>query len=189
MRPRYLAPVGVLLTSALLVLATAVPATATTWFSGQRAFGNVTVEPAVDYATGSQIFLLTPNGAKANANPRAIAPLYLVLYPDASTIPASTLNCTPSNCDHAQIPGIKGHDHLVGLPRTGDWNVAWAVYPVVFTPQGQADGALNTRILTLSALNAAAAAGDVFISPQSILTFNCSKTSLATYLKGTPISG
>ena len=31
-------------------------AAATTWYSGMRAFGQVTVEPAVDSATGDQVF-------------------------------------------------------------------------------------------------------------------------------------
>jgi hypothetical protein len=189
MHSRAIPRIGVVAAAAALLLVTALPASAETWYSGQRAFGNVSVEPAVNDADGSQIFLLTPNGAQTNANPRAHAPLYLVLYPDASTIPASTLNCTPTNCNHAQIPGMKGHDHLVGLPHTGDFNVAWDVYPVVFTPHGIADGAMNTRLLTLSAVWAAKNAGDVFVSPTVLLAFNCSKTSMATYLKGTPYSG
>ena len=32
-----------------------------TWYSGQRAYGQVTIEPAVDDATGNEIFLHTPN--------------------------------------------------------------------------------------------------------------------------------
>src|SRR6266542_3180710 len=72
----------------------------TTWYSGQRAFGQVVVEPAVDLATGDEIFLLTPNKAPlpAMAAQRAHAPLFLVLYPNISAVPVSSLNCTPNNC-------------------------------------------------------------------------------------------
>src|SRR5579859_3654914 len=137
----------------------------TTWYSGQRAFGQATVEPAVDLATGEEIFLLTPNNTPlpVNAAQRAHAPLFLVLYPASSTVPASLLNCQPTNCDHAQTFSypLKGHDHLVGVPNTGDFNVAWYVILVAFTPQGFNDGAINTRILTLDQLNDAVADGDV----------------------------
>jgi len=188
MRYRRSARAGLIATAALM-LATAIPVSAaTTWHSGIRTYGQVAVEPAVDMATGHEIFLLTPMGAKTNANPRAHAPLYLVLYPTTSTLDPSTLNCTPTNCDHAQsIPGLYsflGHDHLVGIPPTGDWNVAWDVYPIIFTPAGFADGAINHRILTSDDLAAALAAHDVVQGPL-VLSFNCSRTSIATYLKGT----
>jgi hypothetical protein len=115
--------------------------------------------------------------------------LYLVLYPTSSTIEANELNCQPTNCDHAQTFSypLKGHDHLVGMPHTGDFNVAWDVVLVAFTPQGFADGAINNRILTLDQLNLAHNAGDVaLIGP--VTSFNCSITSPVTYLKGTPLT-
>jgi hypothetical protein len=162
-----------------------------TWYSGQRAFGQVTVEPAVDMATGNEIFLLTPDGAPlpSKAAQRAHAPLFLVLYPEASTIDANTLNCQPVNCDHLQTFAypLKGHDHLVGLPHTGDFNVAWDVVLVAFTDQGFADGAINNRILTADQLNAALGAGDV-ITIGPVVSFNCSITSATTYLRGTPLT-
>lgn len=163
----------------------------TIWYSGERAFGQVVVEPAVDSATGNEIFLLTPNKAPlpSKAAQRAHAPLYLVLYPTASSIDANVLNCQPTNCDHAQTfaYSLKGHDHLVGVPHTGDFNVAWDVILVAFTTQGFADGAINTRLLTLDELNAAIAVGDVeTIGP--VTSFNCSITSPVTYLKGTPLT-
>jgi hypothetical protein len=175
---------------AMLVVATAAPASATTWYSGQRTFGKVSIEPAVDMATGNEIFLMTPDGAKTNANPRAHAPLYLVLYPNQSTIDATTLNCQPFNCDHVNTfppygGSYKGHDHLVGIPPSGDYNVAWDVYPIVFTPQGFADGAINTRILTERQMDDAIAAGDA-VQGALVLSFNCQMTSRATYLHGTP---
>jgi len=181
----------VALALALSLLDQAPAAASTPWFSGQRAFGQVTVEPAVDLATGTEVFLLTPNNAPlpVNAAARAHAPLYLPLYPTASTIPADSLNCTPTNCDHVQTFGypLKGHDHLIGVPPTGDFNVAWDVILVAFTPKGFGDGAINTRILTETQLDAAVANGDAFeIGP--VVSFNCSITSITTYLKGTPLS-
>ncbi|MBI1796369.1 MAG: hypothetical protein HYR74_04890 [Candidatus Eisenbacteria bacterium] len=171
---------------------------ATVWYTGQRAFGNVTVEPAVDDATGEEIFLLTPNGAPfpSKAPERAQAPLYLVAYPTNSTI-TDAFNCTPTTCDHAQrVPFpwypsgglLKGHDHLVGVSRTGgDFNVAWDVELDYFTQQGFADGAINHRILTLDELNAAKTRGDV--QPADIgVVFNCSSTNVATYLRGRPLT-
>lgn len=185
---------GLLLGGALVALERATYADkpgATIWYSGQRAFGQVVVEPAVDSATGNEIFLLTPNGAPlpSKAAPRAHAPLFLVLYPDSSSIDANSLNCQPSNCDHVQTFAypLKGHDHLVGMPHTGDFNVAWDVILVGFTHKGFDDGAINTRILTLAQLNAAEAAGEVFkMGP--VVSFNCSITSITTYLHGTPLS-
>jgi len=161
------------------------------WYSGQRAFGQVTIEPAVDDATGNEIFLLTPNNVPlpSHAAQRAHAPLYLVLYPTTSAIDANTLNCQPVNCDHAQTFAypLKGHDHLVGVPHTGDFNVAWDVVIVAFTDQGFADGAINNRILTRDQLNAALTTGDtITIGP--VTSFNCSITSATTYLKGTPLT-
>jgi hypothetical protein len=168
-------------------------AASTTWFSGMRAFGQVTVEPAVDLATGNEVFLLTPNNVPAgpaHAAARAHAPLFLVLYPEASTLAASSFNCQPTNCDHAQtFPGyaLKGHDHLVGVPHTGDFNVAWDVIAVAFTPHGFADQSIDTRILTLTQLDAAVASGDV-VKIDIGFSFNCSITSITTYVKGTPLT-
>ncbi len=161
------------------------------WYSGERAFGQVTIEPAVDLASGNEIFLLTPNQvpAPSHAAQTAHAPLYLVLYPTASTLDANTLNCQPVNCGHVQtfVYPLKGHDHLVGVPHTGDFNVAWDVVLVAFPQQGFAHGALNSRILTLDQLNAALGAGDV-ITIGPVTSFNCSITSAATYLLGTPLT-
>jgi hypothetical protein len=184
--------------------------------TGQVAFGKATVEPAVDDATGNTIFLLTPDKAPlpSKANASAIAPLYLVVYPTSSTIPANDLNCQPNNCDHVQVlpfpspdygalPGtnslcltynsgnpcsqVKGHDHLVGVPHTGDFNVAWAVYLVYFTDQGFGDGATDTRVLTLDQIQTLKDAGDVAIAPTPIV-FNCSIVSPQVYAKGTHLS-
>ena len=191
MKRQFMLAIAFALTFSLANQATAVASTK--WYSGMRAFGQVTVEPAIDLATGNEIFLLTPNKAPAgpvNAPQVARAPLYLVLYPTSSTLPAAEFNCQPTNCDHAQtFPGyaLKGHDHLVGVPHTGDFNVAWFVIAVGFTAQGFGDGAINTRILTLDQLDAAVATHDAFTVDIGF-SFNCSITSLTTYTRGTPLT-
>jgi hypothetical protein len=190
---------GVTIVAALLVAAVAPAAAATTtWYTGQRAFGQVTVEPAIDDANGQQVFLLTPNKAPfpSKAPDAAQAPLYLVAYPTNSTI-TEPFNCTPTTCDHvASVPVpwypsgglLKGHDHLVGIASTGGaWNVAWDVELDIFTPKGFEDGAINQRIMTLAALNDAKANGDIAAIDTGIV-FNCSSVGAATYLKATPLN-
>jgi hypothetical protein len=183
--------------------------------SGQRNFAQVSVEPAFNDFNGSTVYLLTPDKAPfpSKANPRAVAPLYLPLYPLSSTVPADELNCQPTNCDHVNVipfpaPGydilagtdpicvkwnggnpcslVKGHDHLVGVPPTGDFNVAWHVWFVVFTEQGVNNGKSNTRITTLDQINTLVANGDAAIKNTPV-TFNCQITSEVTYTKGTPV--
>lgn len=184
--------------------------------SGQRNFAQVSVEPAIDYSTGNTIYLLTPVKAPfpSKANPVATAPLYLPLYPLSSTVVAGTLDCQPTNCDHANVlpfpspdygalPGtnaacvdfnngqpcalVKGHDHLVGKASThGDFNVAWTVYPVVFTHKAFTDHMINVRITTLTQLMTERDNGYVVIA-DPIVTFNCSITSAQTYALGTPV--
>lgn len=167
-------------------------------YSGQVAFGQSTVEPAFDLATGDAVYLLTPDGAPlpAKANPRAQAPLYIVAYPTGTTIPATNLDCTPANCDHLQTlpplppelqgvyPGgqLAGHDHLVGVPPTGDFNVAWDVELLLFTPKGVSDGAINTRLTTWAAIQAAMNAGDLTAPIPTPIVFNCSIVSETVYV-------
>lgn len=186
------------------------------WQTGIRAVSNgATIEPAVSDTDGSQTFLITPNNSPfydGSANPTAPvphpfdkvnAPLYLVTYPLASTVDAGgqPLNCytegffTPSlpyNCNHAQIPGIKGHDHLVGVPGSqkagGDFNVQWHVFAVFFTAKGINNGAMNIRILTLEQLTAAQARGDVTPFVDTHIYFNCSVVSGAVYEHSTPLN-
>jgi hypothetical protein len=200
-----------LVVASILVLGAAAQAQP---FSGQRAIGRATVEPAVDDSNGSTVYLLTPDNVPfpSQSNPRASAPLYLVMYPTTSTIDAATLNCQPNNCDHVQVlpfpaPGytnggtactnfgfpaggcalVKGHDHLIGLPHTGDFNIAWHVYLVVFTPKGLGNSSANTRVLTLAQISSLVAAGDAFLVDTPI-TFNCSVVPETVYLNGTPLN-
>lgn len=211
---------SVLLVAALVVGAAASIATASVdlpWQTGQRAFGNSVVEPAVNDTNGTQTFLITPNHSPfydGSANPSAppphpfdkvSAPLYLVTYPIGSTVDvgpgAAPLNCytegffsagLPYNCDHAQIPGVKGHDHLVGVPGSqkagGDYNVQWHVLATFFTQKGISDGAMNTRILTFAQLTAAQQNGDVTPFVDTHIYFDCSAVSGASYSNGTPLT-
>jgi hypothetical protein len=173
--------------------------------SGERNHGNVSVEPAYNDFDGSIVYLqtperlapLNPNNPIANVNAHAVAPLYLVVYPPGT---AGTLNCMgdPGNCpDHdgaiaglatSVKPGVygslaaavPGHDHLVGLPHTGDFNVAWHVYVELFN-----SSAAVTHITTLGELQSAWAAGDLTQVDTGIV-FVCSVVSEKAYLAGTP---
>jgi hypothetical protein len=51
--------------------------------SGQRTFGQASVEVAFDDSTGGTVYLLTPTNAPlpTKNNTRADSPLYLVVYP------------------------------------------------------------------------------------------------------------
>lgn len=212
--------IGLLTSVAAATLVTgAVPSVAgasvnLSWQTGMRAVGNgATIEPAINDVDGTQTFLITPNnapffgGGPGTPSPsfKVSAPLYLVTYPLGSTADqggAGPLNCytagfwdhlaSPYNCDHAQIPGILGHDHLVGVPSTqkrgGDYNVQWHVLATFFTAQGRADGAMNHRILTLSALQEAQTAGDVSPYVDTGIYFYCAAVSGAVYNGGTPLS-
>ena len=205
--------------TAALLIAVACPYSSTkagSVDSGQRTFGQLEVEPAFDDSTGNAIYLLTPlkNPVPSKANPRATAPMYLVVYPQASTVPAYELNCQPSNCDHANVlpfpdsdygalPGsaqactdfnggspcspVAGHDHLVGIASTGgDFNQAWHVEFVLFSHAAFVDGKINTRVTTLSQVQALLKSGDAFIADTPV-TFNCSLTPERTYELGTPV--
>ncbi|HEX9043703.1 MAG TPA: hypothetical protein VF802_01635 [Candidatus Limnocylindrales bacterium] len=204
---------AVLVVAAAPSVANAAPAM--DWQTGIRAVGNgATIEAAVNDVDGSQTFLLTPNNAPfyaAGITPGPIppslakvsAPLYLVTYPLDSTADTNApFNCYTSgyfdhgaslyNCDHAQIPGIKGHDHLVGVPGSskagGDFNVQWHVFVTFFTKKGHDDGAMNTRILTLADLQAAQAARDVTPFIDTGIYFYCAVVSSAVYSAGTPLT-
>jgi hypothetical protein len=189
------------------LLLAALPASAASAPSGERFLGSATgqgatVEPAYDYNTGQLTYILTPTGAFfSKANARAVAPLYIVVYP--ASYPGWTLNCmgVPGNCpDHdgliagaatAVEPGVygtdpaavPGHDHLLGLPDTGgDFNVAWHVWVILFTNAAAA----NSHITTLTQLRDALTGGDA-ISVDSGITFNCSAVPASTYWRGTPL--
>jgi hypothetical protein len=73
----------------------------------------------------------------------------------------------------------------VGVAKTGgEFNIAWHVYLLLFTPQAVADGAINTRLTTLAAIDQAEAAGDVVGPFDSGIVFNCSVVPATVYNHG-----
>lgn len=80
---------------------------------------------------------------------------------------------------------IKGHDHLIGVKPTDDFNVAWHVIELSFTTKGFADGAMNQRLMTLAQVQAAILAQDVM--PVDDVPFNCSIVPQTIYDLGTPL--
>ncbi|HEY6924637.1 MAG TPA: hypothetical protein VI653_14285 [Steroidobacteraceae bacterium] len=179
--------------------------------SGERMLGNASIEPAYNDASGGIIYLLTPNRLAPlgpnnpinNVNPHAVAPLYIVVYPPNTP---GTFNCmgVPGNCpDHdgviagvatSVLPGVygsdpatvPGHDHLVGVAPTGDFNVPWHVFVELFT-----SSAAVTHITTLAQLQAAWASGSILATESGMgidtgITFACSVVSAHAYLAGTP---
>jgi hypothetical protein len=182
--------------------------------TGATAFGKATTEPAIDSKNGSTIFLLTPDNAPfpSKANPMAVAPMYLPMYPLGSTVVPASLNCQPHNCNHLQVlpfaaPGypnggasctqwgfpanecslVIGHDHLTGVPHTGDSTVEHHIILVVFTPEGIAHGAANLRTLTLVDLATLVTRGYAFEAPTPVILHG-SIVSSTVYYKGTPQS-
>jgi hypothetical protein len=172
--------------------------------SGERAFGQATVEPAFNDQTGSYVYLLTPDKSpfpsKANTA-HATAPLYLVEYPPGTTVTGFNCAGVPGNCpDHdfevaSVATGMKpavygnnpnllpGHDHLVAAPGSGgDFNIAWEVVEVLFTnkPAG------NTRLLTEDAIDNAVAHHDA-IKVDLGFAFTCVVVPANVYWKGTPV--
>lgn len=174
--------------------------------TGERALGNATIEPAYNDFDGSITFLLTPNrlaplGASNpinTVNQNAVAPLYLIVYPPGTP---GTFNCmgVPGNCpDHGGVIAgvatsvessvygnnpslVPGHDHLVGLPHTGDFNVAWHVWIELFTSQSAV-----THITTLAQLQLAWQTHSLR-QLDSGITFACSVVSGSAYAAGTPV--
>lgn len=177
--------------------------------TGETMHGQSAVEPAYNDANGQLVYLQTPikistPPASTHTNPRAVAPLYLVMYPPGSTVLNNhNLNCmgVPGNCpDHDGVvagiatqvmpsvygsnPGaVPGHDHLVGVANTGgDFNVAWEVWEVLFTNPAAA----NEHITTLAQLNDAITRHNA-ISFDLGFNFHCSIVSAQAYNQGTPI--
>jgi hypothetical protein len=202
----------------LASLALTVSLTSAAWAdagpTGQTAYAQQSVEPAIDDMTGNLIYLKTPINAPfpSNANSTAWAPMYLPMYPADSTV--SPLNCLDTNCDHVQVLPeglvaathlssvypirtistkygtftgglVKGHDHLVGVAKSGgDFNIAWHVFLLLFTPHAVADGAINTHVLTLADIAKAQANGDLTGPIDSGIVFNCSIVPAVVYNHG-----
>ena len=188
----------------------AVPASAVgdTLPSGQVVVGHTTIEPAYDDMTGQLVYLSTPmgtqQGGQVHVTAHNVAPLYLPMYPAASTV--GTLNCQHmpmDNCpDHGPIvsgiaqgavptvygAGVLGHDHLVGIALTGgDFNVVWLPVLVLFTPAATTEE-MNTHITTLAQIQALESEGHMFEIPLPPAAFKCASVSAAVYNHGTPVT-
>ncbi len=185
-----------LVTTALAALACLLPINvfAGSLPSGERTRGNVTIEYLL---TPNRLAPLGPNNPINNVNSHAVAPLFLVVYPPGTP---GIFNCmgVPGNCpDHSPtIAGaatsvepsvygtdpsaVPGHDHLVGVRPTGDFNVPWHVYIELFT-----SSAAVTHITTLSELEKAWSSGSI-LELDSGITFVCSVVSQHVYLGGAP---
>jgi hypothetical protein len=197
---------GLALASALVFTAIPVSVAADALPSGEHALGNTVIEPAYDDSGAGIVYLLTPvrlaplnptqpiNGVNSNA----VAPLFLVVYPPGTP---GTFNCmgNPGNCpDHdgaiagvatsvmpavygTSAAAVPGHDHLVGLPRTGDFNAAWHVYVELFTSTSAVH-----HITTLNQLETAWASGQL-LQLDSGITFLCPVVSAQAYASGRPV--
>lgn len=177
--------------------------------TGETMHGQSAVEPAYNDANGQLVYLQTPINISTppnstNTNPRAVAPLYLVMYPPGSAVLSNhNLNCmgVPGNCpDHDGVVAgiathamsgvygsnplaVPGHDHLVGVANSGgDFNVAWEVWEVLFTNKAAAD----QHITTLGELNAAVDSHNA-IKFDLGFNFHCSIVSAQVYNHGTPV--
>jgi hypothetical protein len=145
----------------------------------------------------------------------AVAPLYLVIYPPDSKMGTLNCMGVPGNCpDHdgevataavligsdvfgtanlygtdTSLPALQripGHDHLVGIASNGgDFNIAWEVWEVLFTPKAATDSGIR-HITTLNQLNSAVTKGDV-IKVDLGFAFHCSVVSAAAFNAGTPV--
>lgn len=178
--------------------------------TGERIVGNAAIEPAYDADSGELMYLLTPIKAPfpSRANSHAVSPLYLVEYPVGSAAAeGGHFNCegVPGNCpDHdgevAQVavtampsvygtdPSVvPGHDHVADPPGKPDFNIAWEVVEVLFTDQGMADGASDTRLTTDAQIEAAVEAGDA-VEIDLGFAFNCNVVSPAVYWRGAPVA-
>jgi hypothetical protein len=180
--------------------------------SGHFVGGGGAIEPAYDDSTGTLVYIQTPNGPPvhpavhidpATGMPKNVAPIYLPVYPVGSGIDPASLNCAhvpADNCaDHGPgvanaVAGIEpsvygagvlGHDHLLGIAKTGgDFNVLWEPVLVLFTSVQ----ASMTHITTLAQIKAAESANppQAFEVALPQLTFHCSSVSAAAYNGATP---
>ena len=208
-----LTPLGAaLLIAAAAILCSPIRAIAQ---SGEVYYGNSSVAPVYNDATGSIVYILQPLKAPfpVNVNVNAMSPVYVVVYPVGSTIPTDSLQCLPTNCDHlnvlpfavpdygvlagndaacqafnggAQCSPVKGHVHLFPVASSGgDFNQAHAVRLVLFTSKAFADGTINTKVTTLAQMQALLDNGEAVVGDTPI-TFHGSIVSQHTYNLGAP---
>ena len=172
--------------------------------SGERILGQTVLEAVYDAEHAGAIgYVSTPIHAPMKANPRAWAPLYVVMYPVTSTVVTSgtTLLCQHlpvENCpDHGpgvaglaqqMMPGVygvgvAGHDHVMDYPGGDDFNVAWEPVVVLFTNAAAA----NQHLVTDAQISAAVASHDAIEIPLAAATFHCAAVAKALWDRGTPV--
>jgi hypothetical protein len=188
----------------------------TSWDPNTMTFtgGGGTIEPAYDDATGTLVYLQTPNKAQvhpaqkidpATGMPINVAPLYLVVYPKGSMDPMS-LNCAhipQDNCaDHGNLVAGGAEQFAQGVGSTvysdaggvagHDHLVGIAStggdYNMIWEPVLVVfnNAAAVHHITTLSDLNDSLANNDVSELPLPQLDFNCAGVSAGSYNRGTP---
>ena len=153
---------------------------------------------------------MVPFGDLGFSLPVNVAPIFLPVYPAGSGIDSATLNCdhlvplnpgpgTGDNCiDHGNAVagaamsidpavyggGVLGHDHLVGIAKTGgDFNVLWEPVLVLFTSVNPNQERITTLDQIERAVNVTHTA---FLVPLPPLTFHCSAEGSAAYDNATP---
>jgi hypothetical protein len=190
--------------SFVLAAVAAVPGAADSIPSGQRFLGQSVLEPVYNDEQAGEIgYIKQPEQAPqpVNANPVALAPFYLVVYPVGSTA-ATTYLCqhTPvENCPthgngiaalaQAREPqvygvGVAGHDHLMDFPGGPDFNIAWEPIVVLFTNSAAA----NEHILTDAQISAAVSSGNAIEVPLPARTFICASVPATIYNLAMPPS-
>jgi hypothetical protein len=79
--------------------------------------------------------------------------------------------------------GVLGHDHLVGIAKSGgDFNVLWEPVVVLFTNPNAA----KQHLTTLDQINTAVASHDAIEIPLPQADFKCASVSAAVYAHATP---
>jgi len=170
--------------------------------SGERAKGQVVIEPVYnDEQAGTIGYVLTPMHAPnpVKSNPRSWEPFYLPVYPVGSTVgPLLCEHMPTDNCPtHGDIiagaaqsimpnvygGGVLGHDHLMDFPGGRDFNPNWLPILVLFT----STAAANEHILTDAQIDAAVARGDAIEVPIPEAAFLCAAVPASVYERATQL--
>ena len=198
-------PMTLLVVLALMVVASQTGFALDPKLSGQVELKNKDiVESAYNLNNGSLVFLLTPAEKNGDDDRKSdgVAPLYIIVYPNAVSATIGTTNCQhqpADNCpDHGPVfaglaesteptvyaSGVWGHDHVGPFPnRRGEHSfITWVPVAVMFTSLDKI-----THITTVDQLRAAEKAGDVTEIVLWDAAFNAGQTNASVYLKGTPV--
>lgn len=177
--------------------------------TGARVQGQSELEPVFNAENYGEVgYVKVPSGTQQPlpANPASWSPIYLLVYPDGSTITTSGTGATgPLDCQHIPmencpshgnaiaalamktIPsvyggGVLGHDHVMDFPGGDDWNVAWEPVVVLFTSATAAD----TRLLTDTQIDNFVSQGKAIEIRLPQKTFHCSLAPVSVWDLSTP---